>query len=190
MPKRHDYTLNEEELKQVREAMNDLDGRVSKRASIVHGLHLGHSPNELAEMYNISPASVYNQYNRFKAEGHEGLSDKARSGRPQKATEGYIKLLEKTLESEPKEQGYAFTIWTQARLRKYLAEQTGISISRSVFQDLMQRLDYRYRRPKRDLSHKQDPDLREQVKQALEELKKEPKQAKSSYSLWTKVQSD
>lgn len=187
MPKRHDYTLNEEELKQVREAMKDADARVSKRANIVHGLHLGHHPDELAQMCNVSLTSIYNYYNRFKAEGAEGLPDKARSGRPAKATEDYIKLLEETLDIEPKTQGYAFTIWTQGRLRKYLAQETGIALSRSVFQELMQRLGYRYRRPKRDLGHEQDPDLREQVKQALEELKKEPKQTKSSFSLWTKV---
>lgn len=190
MPKRHDFTLNEEELKQIREAMRDLDARISKRASIVHGLHLGHRPDELAEMYNISQMSIYNHFNRFKAEGYEGLPDKARSGRPTKATEAYIALLEKTLEIEPKEQGYAFTMWTQARLRNYLAQKTNIQLSRSVFQALMQRLGYRYRRPKRDLSHKQDEALREQVKQALDELKKEPKQVKSSYSLWTKAPLD
>ena len=190
MPKQHDYTLKEEELKQVREAMKDSDTRVSKRASIVHGLHLGHHPDELSEMHNVSLTSVYNHFNRFKAEGRAGLPDKARSGRPPKATEEYIALLEQTLEIDPQEQGYAFTIWTQARLRKYLAQETGIEISRSVFQDLMQRLDYRYRRPKRDLGHKQDLELREQVKVALDELKKEPKQANLSYSLWTKPQSD
>lgn len=190
MPKRHDYTLTEDELQHVREAMKDLDSRVSKRATIVHSLHLGHRPDELAQMYEISLASVYNHFKRFKAEGYEGFADKARSGRPHKATADYIALLEKTLDIDPKEEGYAFTIWTQPRLRAYLAQETGIEISRSVFQALMLRLDYRYRRPKRDLSHQRDPDLRQQVKEALEELKKEPKSEKLTYSLWTKQRSD
>lgn len=90
MPKRHKYTLNEEELKQIREAMKDLDARISKRASIVHGLHLGHRPDELDEMYNISQTSIYNHFNRFKAEGYEGLPDKARSGRLAKAIESIV----------------------------------------------------------------------------------------------------
>lgn len=190
MPKRHDYTLTENEYKQVREAMRNLDARISKRGSIVHSLHLGHAPNELAEMYGLSLASIYNHFNRFRAEGFEGLADKPRSGRPRKATVVYIALLEETLENDPKSKGYAFTMWTQARLRKYLAQETDIELSRSIFQKLMQDLGYRYRRPKRDLSHKQDQDLREQVKEALDEVKKEPKQAKSSYSLWMKVQLD
>jgi len=190
MPKQHDCSLKEDELKQVREAMKSPQAKVAKRATIVHGLHLGHRPDELAELHHVSLTTIYNHFNRFKAEGSKGLADKARSGRPAKATERYIKLLEETLDIEPKEQGYAFSIWTQARLRTYLAQETGIELSRSVFQDLMQRLGYRYRRPKRDLGHEQDPQLREQVKEALDELKKEPKQANSSYSLWTKVQSD
>ena len=190
MPKQNDYTLTEDELKVVVKAMKDLDTRVSKRATIVYGLHLGQEPKDLARLHDMSLASVYNYFNRFKSEGISGFVDKAKSGRPQKATEGYIKLLEETLAIDPKTQGYAFTIWTQSRLRQYLAQETGIEISRSVFQDLMQSLGYRYRRPKRDLGHEQDPDLREQVKVALDELKKEPKQANSSYSLWTKPSSD
>ena len=190
MPKQHDYTLTEEELEQIREAMKSQDAKVSKRANVVHGLHLGHHPSELAELHQVSLTTIYNHFNRFKAEGSDGLADKARSGRPAKVTEDYVKLLEETLDIDPKEQGYAFTIWTQARLRKYLEEKTGIKLSRSVFQELMQALGYRYRRPKRDLVHEQDPELREQVKEALDELKKEPKQVNSSYSLWMKVQSD
>lgn len=190
MPKQHDYTLNEEELKQVREAMKSQDAKVAKRASIVHGLHLGHRPDELAELYNVSLTTIYNQFNRLKAEGVKGLPDKARRGRPQKATKDYIKRLEETLDIDPKTHGYGFTIWTQARLRRYLAQATGIELSRSVFQELMQRLGYRYRRPKRDLGHEQDPEFRAEVKDALDALKKEPKPGNLSYSLWTKVPSD
>ncbi|MDQ7025277.1 MAG: winged helix-turn-helix domain-containing protein [Anaerolineae bacterium] len=98
--------------------------------------------------------------------------------------------MEETLDIDPHRMGYAFTMWTQGRLRTYLLEQTGIGISRSVFQDLMQGLSYVYRRPKRGLGQEQDALLREQVKEALAELKKEPKGVKSNYSLWTKQQSD
>lgn len=190
MPKQLDYTLSETELNEIQQAMKHRDTRVSKRATIVHSLHLGHHPTDVARTHNVSVASVYNHFNRYKSEGVEGLGDKARSGRPKKSNADYIQLLEETLETNPKTLGYAFTIWTQARLRQYLAEQTDIKLSRSVFQDLMHELGYRYRRPKRDMGHQQDPILREQVKQALDEVKKEPKPVMSSYSLWTKVPLD
>ncbi|MDQ7025278.1 MAG: helix-turn-helix domain-containing protein [Anaerolineae bacterium] len=86
MPKQIDYTLNEDELKQVHHAMKASDSRVSKRATIVHSLHLGYAPQELAQMLNISLGSVYNQFKRFKVQGGAGLVDKPRSGRPFKAT--------------------------------------------------------------------------------------------------------
>ena len=94
-------------------------------------------------MHEVSLTTVYNHFKRFQMAGIKGLPDKAQSGRPVKATPEYIDLLEKTLDSDPKEKGYAFTIWTQPRLRSYLAQETGIQISRSRFQDLLQRLGYR-----------------------------------------------
>jgi transposase len=190
MPKHNNYTLSDNQVEQVREAMKSLDGRVAKRATVLHSLHLGYGVEAVAQMHNLSVASIYNQVQRFQAEGMAGLADKPKSGRPSKATPEYVGLLEATLESDPKDKGYAFSVWTQARLRHYLEQQTGISISRSRFQDLLERLGYVYRRPKRDLGQRQDPQLRQQVKTALEELKKAPQTAVLSYSLWTKPKSD
>jgi len=190
MPKRHDYTLNETELKQIQEAMKHLDARIAKRATVIHSLHLGYTPEEVAQIHDLTLATVYNHFSRFKREGLEGLPDKPKSGRPTKATPAYIERLERALATDPYDLGYAFTIWTQARLRRYLAQTTGIEICRSRFQELMQQLGYRYRRPKRDLGHKHDPQLRQQVSLALDELKKEPKTGVLSYSLWTKAPSD
>ncbi len=44
-------------------------------------------------MNGVSLTTVYNHFNRFKMEGIEGLPDKAKSGRPAKATPEYIALL-------------------------------------------------------------------------------------------------
>lgn len=190
MPKRHDYTLTETELKQIQAAMKHLDARIAQRATVIHSLHLGYAPEAVAQMHDVNLATVYNHFNRFKAAGIEGLPDKPKSGRPTKATPAYVERLEQRLATDPHDLGYAFTIWTQARLRSYLAQTLGIDMSRSRFQDLMQHLGYRYRRPKRDLGHKQDRQLRQQVGSALDELKKEPKTGVLSYSLWMKAPSD
>lgn len=187
MPKIIDYTLTEDELKQVQIAMKSKSVQVARRASIVHSLHLGYSAEEVAELHQVSRATVHNNFHAFKKEGKAGLETKAIPGRPPKATEEYIAVLEETLERNPQDLGFAFTLWTQARLRTYLQDQTGISLSRARFQDLMQRLGYVYRRPKYDVSHNQDAELRQHVIDTLDALKKEPKQAKSNYSLWMKV---
>ena len=141
-------------------------------------------------MHNLSPASVYTQCQRFKAAGLGGLPDKPKRGRPRKATPEYVALLEQTLNREPKDSGYGFTVWTQARLRHYLAQQTGIALRRRRFQALLDQLGYGYRRPKRDLGQRQDPQVRQQGKAALDELKKQPPQTPLSYSVWIKPKSD
>ena len=172
MPKKIDYTLTEDELKHVQVAMKSKKSRVARRASIVHSLHLGYRAEEVAELHQVSRATVHNNFHAFKDEGKEGLETKPIPGRPPKATQAYIAVLEETLERNPQELGFAFTLWTQARLRRYLLDQTGISLSRARFQELMQRLGYVYRRPKYDVSHKQDEELRQQVMATLDELKK------------------
>jgi transposase len=187
MPKQNDYTLTEEEVEQVQLAMKSDKARIAKRATVLYNLHQGYSVKEVSEMHRVSVATVYNYVERFQAEGIEGLPNKSIPGRPRKATPEYIQWLEETLERDPQEMGFAFTVWTQARLRSYLLDQTGISLSRARFQKLMQDLGYVYRRPKYDVVHQQDAELRQQVIEALDELKKEPKQARSNYSLWTKL---
>ena len=189
MPKHTDYTLTDEEVERIQIAMRSDKARIAKRATVLYNLHQGYSVKEVSEMHQVSVATVYNYVERFQSEGIEGLPNKPIPGRPLKATAEYIDLLEQTLESDPQQMGFAFTIWTQPRLRAYLLEQTGISLSRARFAMLMQRLGYVYRRPKKDLGHKQDEELREQVKQALDEFKKTPKLEASGYSLWMKVDS-
>lgn len=93
MPKQNDYTLTQTELEQIQAAMRSKTVKVVKRATIVHGLHLGHRPDELAQLHDVSLTTIYNHFNRFKAAGEEGLADKGRSGRPRKATPAYIQLL-------------------------------------------------------------------------------------------------
>jgi transposase len=190
MPKHNDYTLSEAQLKQVREAMKSPNARMAQRATVLHSLHFGYRVEEVGHMQHLSRGRIYNHVQRFQAEGLAGLPDKPKSGRPRKASPEYIHLLEQTLASHPQALGYGFSVWTQARLRRYLAQQTGIDISRSRFQELLERLGYVYRRPKRDLGQHQDPQLREQVIAALEELKKAPPPGTSNYSLWTKLKSD
>src|SRR6266404_1065959 len=121
MPKQLNYKLNDEQVVGIREAMKSTDVQVAKRATMIHSLHLGYRVEAVAEMQNMSVASVYRQVQHFQTEGLVGLADKPKSGRPRKATAEYIVMLEETLASDPKDKGYAFSMWTQARLRQYLA---------------------------------------------------------------------
>ena len=129
---------------------------VRQRATAIHLLHLKHKPATVAEMVAVTQATIYNWWQRWQKGAIEGLANRAKSGRPAKADDNYIALLEQTLEISPLELGFDFPIWTINRLRQYLAEQTNILLSYSRFRALLTKLDYVYRQPKHDLTHLQD----------------------------------
>lgn len=189
MPKQNDYTLREEELKQVLEAVKSPIARVAKRALVLHSLHLGYAPEEIARIQDLSLATVYNHFNRFKAEGMVGLADKPKQGRPPKANADYRQRLLGLIESNPEDLGLGFAVWTLPSLQEYMRRETGIKISQNRLAEVLQEEGYVYRRPKKDLGHKQNESLRQEVKAALEELKKAPKTPILGYSLWTKADS-
>lgn len=189
MPKQNDYTLTEAELKQVLEAVKSPIARVAKRALVLHSLHLGYAPEEIARIQALSLATVYNHFNRFKAEGIVGLADKPKQGRPPKANESYRKRLIEVIETHPDDLNLGFAVWTLPSLQEYMRRETGIKISQNRLAEVLREEGYVYRRPKKDLGHKQDENLRQKVKEALEELKKAPQTKILGYSLWTKADS-
>jgi transposase len=179
MAKPRDYHLSEEELNVVETAIrHDKRPEVRQRCTAIRLLHLGHKPEQVAE--------IYGWIDRWWSGGVEGLANRPKSGRPLKADDAYsLKFLE-IIEQEPSELGYDFTIWTIDRLRAHLEKETGIGLSESRFRAMLKRKGYRYRRPKHDLGHLQDKDAKAEAADRLEELKKRSSETISSSSLWTK----
>jgi putative transposase len=187
MPKQINYTLNPDQLVAIETAMNhDVRPEVRQRATAIRLLHLGHLPDTVAEMLAVTPGSIYNWHRRWKRAGLEGLANEPKSGRPSKANEVYIRLLEETLEKDPADLGLDFVVWTINRLRLYLAKQTGILLSYTRFRSLLGRLDYVYRRPKHDLTDLQNAEAKQVAEEVLDWLKKSVSTEPSSASLWTK----
>ena len=134
MPKRRDYHLKKRELEAIVTAIHhDLRPEVRQRCMTIRLLHLGHKPEQIAEMQSVSVPSVYNWISRWRTDGIEGLASKPRSGRPPLADERYALALEETIAKEPGELGYGFRIWTVDRLRAHLEKKTGIRLSESSF---------------------------------------------------------
>ena len=188
MPKSLNFHLTEEEMAGITRAIkHDKRPEVRQRAMGLRLLHQGHKPKEVADINAVSQPTVYDWHHRFQDDGIEGLANRPKSGRPRKTDEAYVELLEKVVEQNPQELGYTFTIWTAARLENHMARQTGIELSQSQFRALLKANDFVYRRPKHDLSDLQDPQARKAAEEWLKELKKAPKQERSSSSLWTKA---
>lgn len=187
MPRARDYHLTEQELITVETAIRrDKRPEVRQRCTVIRLLHLGHKPEQIAEMQAVSKPTVYGWYARWRSGGVEGLANKAKSGRPLKADDEYTTALLEVIEKEPSEMGYDFVIWTIDRLRAHLEKKTGISLSESRFRALLKRKGYRYRRPKYDLGHLQDKDAKAKAADLLKELKKRSLETIARSSLWTK----
>ena len=188
MPKALNFQQTETELEVIAKAIrSDKRPEVRQRAMGLRLLHDGQTPKEVAETMSVTQPTVYSWHHRWQENGLEGLANRPKSGRPRKSTAIYVGLLEQVVEQDPQELGYPFTIWTAERLRLHLQAKTGILLGQTQFRFLLKDRDFVYRRPKHDLTDLQDPQAREAAEEWLEELKKEPKQARSTYSLWTKA---
>jgi transposase len=187
MPRPADYQLDPDQLAVIQHAMEyDERPEVRIRAAAIHMLYKGLTQTEAGELLAVSRTTVFYWRVRWLEGGVEGLADQPRTGRPSKADNHYIEVLENTLEQDPHTLGYAFSVWTVGRLAQHMAGETGITLSVGRLRALLRRLGYVYRRPKRDLSHLQQADARETAQALLEELKRGRSRPVVSYSLWTK----
>jgi transposase len=188
MPKKITFQLTEEDLREIVKAIkHDKRPEVRQRAMGLRLLHEGKSPKEVAEFLSVSQPTVYDWHHRWHRQGVEGLANRPKTGRPVKANQSYVELLEQVVERDPQDLGYAFSIWTTERLRLHLKAKTGIELKPTQFRALLKENDFVYRRPKHDLTNLQDATARQAAEEWLQELKKVPKRARSTYSLWTKA---
>jgi transposase len=187
MPKIIDFTLTNEEVKALEEAIKtDKRSGVSRRATAVRLLHLGKKAPEVAETISASLPSIYSWHARFKADGVEGLVNKEKKPRKRKVTAAYLAALDEALGQEPEAYGYEFTIWTRERLLDHLERETGTRIGLTWLAAIMRERGYVYRRPKHDVSQRQDKEAKAAAQSELEALKKTSSKTISSSSLWTK----
>ncbi len=188
MPKSLNFKLTEADLEVIAKGINkDKRPEVRQRAMGLRLLHEGHPPKEVAQIMTVSQPTVYTWHHRWQENGLEGLANCAKPGRPRKTDTNYVVLLEKVIDQDPQELGYGFTIWTANRLRLHLEKETGTLLGATQFRTLLKENDFVYRRPKHDLMDLQDAKARKAAEEWLNELKKTPKQVRSTFSLWMKA---
>jgi len=167
------HSLSEEELTEIQQAIRiHPQPRARVRAIMIRLSHGRHTAPAIAKMLGCSRQTVLHRIYRYEQEGILGLEDKPRSGARAKADVNYIAQLTKAIASEPPEMGYRFSVWSVERLQKHLHKQTGVELAPKYLNELMKRHDIVYRKPKHDLSNKQQPQEVEEKKQLLEFLKK------------------
>ncbi len=187
MPKKHKIKLNDDEFAEIEAAINkDKRPEVRQRATAMRLLHLGHPPKEVASMLAVTVQSIYNWIARWQASGVAGFANRWAGGARRKADARYCQQLDAALDSEPRELGYRFAIWTVKRLRDHLEDKTGVHMSVSRLRYVIIERGYVNRRPKHDLTSLQDPQAKTQTRELLDELKKRRLETISGSSLWMK----
>jgi transposase len=149
----------------------DPDPHVRHRADALLLVASGLSVTQAATQLGACPKSVRRWGERFLADGRVGLTDRPRLGRPPKLDAAACDLLECALAASPLAYDYPVTMWTVADLRDLLARR-GYDVSGATVYRTLERLGYRYRRPRHDLRHRQDADAVASAKHVLAELQK------------------
>lgn len=134
----------------------DPDPRVRRRAHALLLLSEERSVVAVARLFATAPHRVRAWRTRFLAGGRQGLADEPRSGRPPKLDAAALAFLEEALEAGPQAYGLPVTIWSIRDLRAVLAVHWGVRVCPATVHRAVQRLGYRYRRPRHDLKHRQD----------------------------------
>lgn len=80
---------------------------------------------EIAEVIDVQRDTIRKWIDWYEKEGLEGLRTASRSGRPPKADEEYMGILESTMQKAPRDLGYPFSSWTMEYLSRHLAAPDG-----------------------------------------------------------------
>lgn len=171
--------LSEQQRGQLLEALQNWDDASEvRRVRAIRLSSKGWTVEHISEALDVCRRSVRNWINWYERDGLEGLKTSYSPGRPAKADEHYREVLERSVETAPREMGYPFSRWTLSRLATHMKKQTGVSLNPCYLSEVLKDLGFTYKRPRHDLSHKRDRQLYEQKKSELQDLKK---------GLWTRA---
>lgn len=159
------------QLEQLRRGVRD--ARMVIRAQVILLSADGKPVREITQATGLKRVAIWKWRKRYSEEGVEGLYDRPRPGPEPSVTPQYLNLLRKTVMRSPRKLGFAFNVWTGARLAEYLAQKTGIRVcSDWVLELLKHKLDFSYQRPKHTLKGKRDEKAHAHAQTRLATLKK------------------
>jgi transposase len=159
-----------EELRQL--TRTDADPRVRRRAQAVLLVVEGRSVASVAALFHTAGHCVRTWRDRFASEGRTGLVDRPRRGRPPKLGAVEQTFLQEVLERDPADYGLPVTVWSIRDLQALLKREREVEVSVYTLHRVLHAMGYRYRRPRHDLTHRQDAEAVASMKQVLEWLRK------------------
>jgi len=150
----------------------DPDPRVRRRAHALLLVGEGQTQASVARLFHTSAYRVHVWQERFVSAGREGLADRSRGGRPPKLTADDRAFVEAALDRGPQAYGLPVTVWTLRDLQALLQRERGIAVSVVTVHRVVHALGFVSRRPRHDLTHRQDRAAVAAAQQVLEWLQK------------------
>lgn len=148
----------DEERNELKRMTRQEVGRVSQRAQMVLLSVRRKTISEIADIFDVSRASVRFWIHRFNAQGPAGLYDQERSGRPRKVTPEAEEALVQIVRDDPQQEGYLATLWTVAMLAVALAHKTKVILGWSTLRRVLHGIGLRWGRPRLGMPRKVDPE--------------------------------
>jgi transposase len=140
--------------------------RLRDRLEMVRLSDLDWSVPRIAAYLGCHAQTVRRQVKAFLAGGFEALPDRPRPGRPRTLTGAHLEAVEALLDAAA---AHGET-WTAPRIAGWLAETQGVRIDAEYLAARLRARRFRWKRTKRSVQHKADPDLQTQAKAELEVL--------------------
>lgn len=140
--------------------------RVRDRLEMVRLSDLDWSVPRIAAYLGCHEQTVRRAVKAFLAGGFAALPDRPRLGRPPTLTVAHLEAVE-ALRDAAAPRG---DTWTAPRLAVWLAETHGVCIDAEYLAARLRARRFRWKRTKRSVQHKADPDLQTQAHAQLEVL--------------------
>jgi transposase len=149
-----------------------LSPRVGRRAVCLLLSAAGASGQAICQATGLSVDAIADIRRRWQQRGMRSLQEAPGAGRKPKVTASYRQELRSALRRTPLSFGYAFSVWSIARLNTHLCRKTGLTFSDEWLRTLVKAEGFVYRRPKHTLKGKRDERAFRRAQRALARLKK------------------
>jgi transposase len=142
------------------------------RRRAVHAVESGMSVTVVASAYGASRATVHRWFQRYEAEGDDGLARKPGSGRP-RLLEGLGDAdLARLVVHGASDFGYESDLWTVGRVRSVLEEHCHIDVSSDTVWRRLREAGLTYQKPERAYFELDERSRREWLRSEVPEIRR------------------
>lgn len=125
-------------------ARRSRDPRQLRRLLALAAVYAGMSRAEAAAIGGMDRQTLRDWAHRFNESGPEGLTDRARTGRPRQLSDAQMEELAEIVETGPDPAVDGVVRWRRIDLKRVIEERFGVVYSERAISDLLARLSFSY----------------------------------------------